>query len=345
MTDYPYVNTRICAMRGRLLSRAAVEEMLNLRDSEMVIDRLLEGSYQVELAEALAVHPPLKALDEAMHANLNKVLMVIARMVGNESNGLFQTLMEGWDVQCLKAVMRGIHGQLLPDEILDTVGPSAYLQRHHLQELVETPDIPAVVALLRSWSMPWGSVLAGLVDAYRTDHDLKPLEYALDCRRLESSERMGRSHGGRLVMEMIASEAEIINVVLCLNFLGKETRPPLLPITRRHSAVVKRLLSARDQVEAVNILAESPFSRVLDKALPLMTEPGRFAMFERLMDEPLLHQSRMLSLQNPLSIAVPYYYLRCKRNETMNLSLIAHGIHNQIPVNAIRVGLIFPSSN
>ena len=76
--------------------------------------------------------------------------------------------------------------------------------------------------------------------------------------------------------------------------------------------------------------------------LPMMLmSSGHFAMLERLLDEEILRMARRKALLDPLSIAVPYYYLLTKQNEIMNLRLIANGIMSGLQKNAIRAALVF----
>ena len=75
----------------------------------------------------------------------------------------------------------------------------------------------------------------------------------------------------------------------------------------------------------------------------LMTS-GHYGMLERLLDETVLTMARRKALEDPLSIAVPYYYLLLKYNEIMNLRLITNGITSGMQKNALRAALILPGA-
>ena len=117
-----------------------------------------------------------------------------------------------------------------------------------------------------------------------------------------------------------------------------ETR--LVPTFGNPSRTVRALLKASSMQDAVVALAESPYRKVFDRSLPFMTHAGHVGMFERMLRRELLVQSRRLSVREPLSIAVACHYLRSKRNEIINIKLIAHGIENQVPENSIKAGLV-----
>lgn len=347
MTDFAYINARICSMRAQLLPRESIEELLDSSSAQVIAERLLESPYKTELTEALSAHSPIKAMDSALDNHLDTCLHQVARLAGTETDELLSALLAYWDVQCLKTILRGIHSQYTPDIILSSLGPCARLKRHDCEQLCEAHDVNAAVDLMLSWSLPWGLVLRPLMQEYRKDRDLRPLELALDNHRYESvgMGMDGRALSDHMAIRMLMTEAEIRNIVMCLIFLDEEDKPAPLPKSGPHSATVKSLLKARSSKEAIDILANSPYRQVLDKALPMLTQSNRFAMLERLLDEELLNQSRRLSLVDPLSIAVPCHFLRCKRNEVMNLRLIAHGIENDVPKNAITAGLIFVGMN
>ena len=146
-------------------------------------------------------------------------------------------------------------------------------------------------------------------------------------------------------MKILSDEAEIRNIITCLLFLENKDKPDLLPQGRKHSKLVVSLQKTTDFDSAIDLLAKSHYGKILDEALPFMAEPGRFAMFERLLDEELLGMTHRLSLLEPLSIAVPCHYLRCRRNEIMNIRLIAYGLEKHIPASAIRAGLVFTGTN
>jgi len=347
MSNFEYLNTRVCSMRSQLLSRSSIEEMLDLDSPEMIAERLLESPYHAELIESLAALPPARALDSALENNFHAVISKISRIADNESTDTLRLFFDQWDIQNLKAVIRGVHFQLPPDTILNSLGPGALLTRESLKTLADLTDLKAIADQLNSWSLPWGAVLLPLLFEYRTNLDLRPLEHALDAFRFtsiscDSSDSPIRD---KSALELIRMEADIRNIITALTSLDDSTTPLFLPDYRHCSRTIKRICSAKTLEQAIDILADSPHRRILDKAFPFMTHAGRFSMFERLIDEELLTQSWRMSLTDPLSIAVPCHFLRAKRNEIMNIRLIAMGLDKHIQKNAISVGLIFAGVN
>ena len=342
MSNFEYLNARVCRMRSELLSRASIEELLSFNSAHMVAERLLEGPYRTELAEALAALPPAQALDSALESHFNTIITNITRIADDDAALALAPILDQWDIQNLKAVIRGIHFEVAPELIASSLGPGAALTRDDLETLSELTDIKSIIDQLTSWSMPWGSVLLPLLPQFRDDRNLRPLEHALDAHRFRgiSNSNDDPIHDKDTV-KLMSMEAELRNVITALTSLGGDEAPLFLPDYKDCSQTVKKLFGAKEMDQAIDILADSPHRRILDKAFPFMTEPGRFAMFERLIDEELLAQSWKMSLIDPLSVAVPCHFLRAKRNEIMNIRLIAMGLENNILRNVIDVGLIF----
>jgi V/A-type H+-transporting ATPase subunit C len=345
--DFGYVNTRVCVMRGQLLSRSDILDLTGLRTHQMVIDRLLAGPYQDDLSEALTAMPvPLLAMDRALDTNLSHVLDQIVQWAGSEGGQQIWALVENWDIQCLKAILRGIHRQMMPADIWPMLGPAARLHHDALKQLIELPDIRAVVDQLLSWSLPWGEALRPHLRLYNNNKDLRPMESALDSQRFLAIDQFaGGSRRYSVLSQILLMEAEMTGIMAALNFPNPDDQPEFLPVVARRSPTLRSLMATSDFNEILDILARSHYRAVLDKALPFMTEPGRLAMFERLLDKELLNSTRVLSLRDPLSVALPCHYLRCKRNEIMNIKLIAHGIEKHIPENAVMAALVFPGLN
>lgn len=345
MSGLEYTTARVCAMRSRLLPDEDIAEMIDVRDPALVVERLLAGPYGEYLAGAMTAGSTATALETGLGNSLEYDLSKIHRICGEDDRETIGILTERWDAQCIKGILRGIHRDLPPEQIRRALGPAATFGRDDLDTLCRLPDVKAVVDQLLSWSSPWGRLLKPLVAGYLRSPDLLPLEYAVDARRFREHPRLLKTTSGTMAAHILAAEAEAANVVTCLLFIDRDPKPPLLPQHGRRSRIVELLRRTTDWNEAIDHLANSDFSRVLDEALPFMTHPGRAAMFDRLIDEELLIRATRRARLDPLSIAVPYHYLLSKRNEIINIRLIASGLEKRIPKNAIRAGLIFARAN
>ncbi|NQU38656.1 MAG: V-type ATPase subunit [Lentisphaerae bacterium] len=347
MSDYAYINARVCSMRTGLLSRETIEELMTFESVQAVAERLLDTSYRTGLATSMAQREPLRALDIALDESLQECIQRILRMASGDARPWIQAFVDDWDVQAIKTVLRGVQRQLSDQTILDGVGPTARLTRRDMEQLAELADIRGIIDLLVSWSSPWGTALKSAWDDYLAEETLVPLEFALDVHRFKAAYALNTSGlvEDHVALQLLAAEAELTNVVQCLISVGGQKPPRLLPVAGGSSRIVRALAAANDLPQATAILAESRFREVLDIALPFMTHIGHLGMFERLLERERLLGARRLALQDPLSIAVVSHYLRCKRNEVTNIKLIARGVANGVVPSAIRAGLIFASES
>ncbi len=342
MSDYDYLNARVCAMRAGLLSSETLEELLTLGDVRTIAERLLDTAYRTGLATSMAQHEPLDALDRALDSCLQDAVQRIIQMSDGAGRAWVRVLVSDWDVQAIKTVLRGVRRQLPAAEVAAAVGTTADLTRESILALAEQADIRGVIDLLVTWSSPWAACLKRARPAYEEAQDVGALEHELDVARFEAAYALGASRADRdgVALELIAIEAELLNVVRCLIHMGSDRPLRLVPQPQGVSRTVRALRGAKDLSDATRILADSPYRRTLDAALPFLSHTGHVAMFARMLQREKLYQSHHLALQDPLSVAVVCDYLRCKQNEVINLKLIARGRASGMPTSAIRAGII-----
>lgn len=342
MSDYDYLNARVCAMRTELLSPETLEELLTLDDVRTVAERLLDTVYRTGLATSMAQHEPLAALDRALDACLQDAVQRIVQMSDGPAREWVRVFVSDWDTQAIKTVLRGVRRQLPAEDVAAAVGTTADLTRESILALAEQSDIRGVIDLLLTWASPWGACLKGGWLAYEEEQDIGALEHALDVARFEAAYALGATWAARdgVAMELVAIEAELLNVMRCLIHMGSDRPLRLVPQPGGESRTVRALRGGKDLSDATRILADSPYRRTLDAALPFLTHTGHVAMFDRMLQREKLYQSHRLALHDPLSVAVVCDYLRRRQNEVINLKLIARGRESGMPASAIRAGII-----
>ena len=112
MSDYGYLNARVCSMRTGLLTPETLEELLTLDDVRTVAERLLDTAYRTGLADAMAQHEPLTALDRALDGCLQETVQRVLKIGGDEGRDWIRIFVSDWDIQALKTVLRGVRRHL-----------------------------------------------------------------------------------------------------------------------------------------------------------------------------------------------------------------------------------------
>ncbi|OVE77317.1 hypothetical protein BVX99_02945 [bacterium F16] len=342
MSDFEYINTRVMCMRSSLMDPSEITDMLETDDDEGIIVRLMNSPYGDDLADAIHSMPRKEAIDCALNNSLHRDLNRILSFAGVDDRQLLKAMVSSWDVQALKSLLRGVRNHVSCEDIIKGIGPVTDFTDEQIHTLAGEPDPQALISHLATWSSSWAGVLLPHLVEYDKDENIQLLEQALDRHRFERVSSVPAHPEKEMAVALLAQEAELKNIIHALTLIGRDATPSLLPQPGRSLKTVRALCTASTQSEALAILSETRYHLVLDKALPMMLmSTGHFAMLERLMDEEILTIARLKALEDPLSIAVPYYYLLMKHNEIMNLRLIANGVACGMQKNALRAALVF----
>ncbi len=213
--DYDYLNARIRSMKGRLLSPAALEGLIQKPDLGGVIAELERTPYRGELEKASIRYSGIRALEEALRREMAGTfsrILSIAR--GDEAEKYVRLLLARWDVQNIKTLIRGKAMHIPPTEILECLVPAGDLDEAALAELLKQPDIKAVIDLLATWRIRFARPLTLALAEFQENRDPSVLEYALDRFSCESSLYALREEADDdgIMREMVRSEIDVINL-------------------------------------------------------------------------------------------------------------------------------------
>jgi V/A-type H+-transporting ATPase subunit C len=178
--EYAYVNARIKAMKSRLLDRSFLEQLINKPDIDSLIAELEKTTYREELDKAGVLYSGIHRIEVAIRKDLVKTFRTVLNLIrGGETESYLTLILNRWDVQNIKTILRGKKIQENPSEIW-IADPSGELDEAALTELVKQPDVKAVI----DPSCDVGhNLLAPLTLNFREfseTGDLLVLEYALD---------------------------------------------------------------------------------------------------------------------------------------------------------------------
>ncbi|HLA38150.1 MAG TPA: V-type ATPase subunit, partial [Candidatus Brocadiales bacterium] len=180
MDDYGYLAARIRGMKGRLLPGDFFQGLLEQKELMKVADSLLSSPYGEDMSVALAGESGLLAVEKALRRNLYRVFRKVLQMCSEEPRRLLRVLLGKWDVYNIKTVLRGKQRGLPAQEVLLALVPAGELDEPKLQELLNQPDVKAVIDTLATWLSPFAPPLVGAFPEYLEKGHLAVLEKALD---------------------------------------------------------------------------------------------------------------------------------------------------------------------
>lgn len=179
--EYAYVNARIKAMKSRLLDRSFLEQLINKPDIDSLIAELEKTTYREELDKAGVLYTGIHRIEVAIRKDLVKTFRTVLNLIrGGETESYLTIILNRWDVQNIKTILRGKKIQENPSEILECLIPAGELDEAALTELVKQPDVKAVIDLLATWGIIYSRPLTLNFKEFSETGDLLVLEYALD---------------------------------------------------------------------------------------------------------------------------------------------------------------------
>ncbi len=326
-SDYGYINARVRAMKGRLLSRETLYELLAARDLAAFTDTLGSTDFGKDLGEAFSHAFGLSAVEEGLRRNLCRTSAKLLSFADGRAGELLGVILERWDLENIKAVLRGKHTRLSKSDILSGVVPAGRLDEARISELAEAEDAKAVADMLATWRSPFARPLTKALSAYAEDNSLANLELALDRFYVSASLETvrGRGKGDRnaaLIRGILKEQVDVLNLGTALRLRGEalEEGPLVSYWVPGGERILERHFLALARAESfIQALALAPPS------LHLLEKPVDEAAFERALSRAFALRCARLYRGDPLAIDIPVGYLGMKTLEVANLRLIARG--------------------
>ena len=341
--DYDYLNARIRSMKGRLLSPAAIEAMVQKPDLEGIAAELGRTPYRAELERATVQYSGIHAIEEALRketaATFSRILSLSRR---DEAEKYARLLLYRWDVQNLKTILRGKAMHVPPTEILECLVPAGDLDEAALAELLKQVDVKAVVDLLATWRIRFARPLALHLPEYLQNRDLSVLEYALDRFACESAlaDLRDDTDDDAIMRAMVRTEIEVINLKTAFRLIrdgvtAEEARPLIIERGRSpDTALVLSLIGTGSVEAAARMLGGTPYRFLAD--IPAEAAKAGVSAYEKELDRYLLRKGVSHFLKDPLTIATAIGFLWAKLAEVTNLRVAARGRVAGMPEKEIR---------
>jgi V/A-type H+-transporting ATPase subunit C len=270
---------------------------------------------------------------------------------------LVSIIVRAYDIDNLKAILRGVSKRVPPQEILASVLPVGELGYEVLAGLTRAVDPRQVVDLLASMVLPIAQPLLKLrVD--RPGAGLPVMETCLDQwyfrEAFQCLKKDQQTEG--VLFQALLLEADIRNLLTIFRFVqtpGERSAlrdwldsedlsvlfvgPGKLP-----SDLLTQTGNQESIGEAVEVLAGTQYEPALRKGLSFFASTGKLSEFEKQLRGFRLERMSGLISKDPLGIGVVLGYLALKLNELSNIRWIAHGINLGLPANNIRLELVYP---
>ncbi len=339
MGDFPYINARIKVMKSQLLPPGRFEELLQAPDLTAIIQALGDTPYNTQLQEALSRFSGLRAVDEALSQNFYHASRRILSFADGGPRRQIEVVLLRYDLQNIRAIVRGRHTGKSDEEILSTLYPGGALSEAKLRELLQQPDLRAIADTLVTWMHPLGRALRQGVDAAQRSGSLLDIELALDRAYAQYGFRIADGEGDAeaTFRRFLGAEVTATNLRTALRLrrikdLTREERERFFILGGSISR--ERFLTLADpQSSIAEIASVRPFGADLSGSEDLLE-------MERTIDRAFQRMAAQMYLGDPLGLDVVIGYLTRKAAEVSNLRVIAHARQLGLPADVARQEIV-----
>jgi V/A-type H+-transporting ATPase subunit C len=323
MGDFSYINARVKVMKSHLLPPNRVLEFFGAQDLEAFIQALSDTPYNMELQEALSRFRGTRAVDEALAQNFYHATRRILSFADGSPRLQIEVVLLRYDLQNIRAIVRGRHTGRSEEEILATLYPGGLLSEVKLRELLQQPDLRAIADTLVTWMHPLGRAVRQGVEAAQRSESLLDIEIALDRAYAQYGLRVADGEGGGeatfrrfLQAQITATNVKTALKLRLMRELSREERARFYILGGGVS--LDRFLTVADPMSSISELAGLPLLGAQ------LTGTESLLEMERAIDRAFQRMAAQMYLGDPLALGVVIGYLTRKAAEVSNLRVIAH---------------------
>lgn len=351
MSGYEYGNTRLRAMRSRLLRRSDYLDMMAAGSLDRMLAALGDTPYADDVESALVRARGLDRLDRALRANLASTLRKMASFYEGRPRELVGLLVNRWDLRNLRTLLRLIG---IGDPRIDPAGllvPAGRLEESELAELASQDSIASLVDLIVSWGIPSPDSAFALLRAraeYMAEGDLSHLEQVIDRTFSLEAERIlaNEDDDGASI---IRAEIDARNLMLALRVRAAriDGEPGWTEATDRYLSGGLRTvdywkqIADTDSPEAVVELvgARSPVPGWSDAVVAWVRGDDLTELNDALQRAISSAARARFTSGDQLGFDIPVAYTFAKEAEVRNLSLVGRGLVHRLPMSEVEAGL------
>lgn len=322
-------------MISRLLDRRDFQRLLEAPDYNGVLGLLEDTEYGPDVEEAVlqGMHPT--NVDRALARNMERNFNRIKEFIVGRPQELINILFSRWDLYNLKTVLRGKQALVPNAEISRNLVPVGALDLVTLEELINQPDVRAVldamVMFSPRWWIPYGRAVVPHMAEYLRERNLSVIETALDKFHYREVQRLlkGRNGNAGLVKKVIGMEVDVLNLMTLLRVCGlglnkDELREYYIPGGSLEEDFFLRTAALERPEKVLDVLTEkTEYREPLERGKRGFEEKGEQAVQDEL-DRYLIHRCLHLT-RDPLGIGVIIIYMWKKYLEILNLRIIIRG--------------------
>jgi len=344
VSGYAAMNARVRSMYSTLLSAQELSRMAEAPDYDSLITQLKRTPYGPYLDQIKDREITPRRATFQIRSRLADSYTNIITTAPVHTRSLIDQLYRLYEVDNLKAVLRGIVTHASWDQVRYVLFPMGSLTVVPAQEMMEAGNVAAAVELLRGTS--YYETLSHALSRYSAEQSLFPLEVALDIeywrglwQEVNRLPVQDRTQAIRIIGPLLdttnlmwairyrvyhrLSEEELINYTLPFGFRVHDEDIRSIAAGANIAQVVRRIYPDIPDVEAV-----------------LEDEDNGLSRLELLLRRQVAERCRAAFLGNPFHIGVPLAFLLLHEMEVQDLTVLIEAKSTNVPVEVFRSYLL-----
>ncbi len=340
VSGYAAIVSRVRVMYSELLTANDLAELNEAPDYNQLINQLKRTPYGPYLDRVKDKELSPRRAAFQLRGRLAEDYTSIIRMAPPHTRPLLAQLYRHFEIDNLKAVLRGIIGGASWDRIRFVLFPTGDMGVLPAMSMVEVANVPAAIEMLRD--TPYYETLSFAMRRYSVEQNLFPLEVALDLnywRKLWSAMNaltgQDRTQALRIIGSLVdmnnlmwairyrvyhhLSEEELINYTLPFGFRVQDRDVRAVAAGADIGQIVSRIYP---ELPDVDTLLQEP-----RKGLPQL---------EVLLQRRVVEQCRSAFVGDPFHIGLLLAYLVLEEFEIQDLTMLIEGKSTQMPIEEFR---------
>lgn len=351
VTAYAQIHATVRALYAKLLSRETWYALAQVNGFEELLDPLSKTVYGPYLQIATELLTPRRTAYQ-IQGYLADIYAKLIRLTREPGRQLMLQLWRLYEVDNLKATLRGVETGSSWDQVRHLLSPvTRYnsLTMADLERMILSRGM--VQAIERTEHTPYYNTLSHAVERYQKEHNLFPLEVALDLdyRRglWESINRLsGRDY--EQALHLVGTVLDVDNLLWAIRYRvyhhlsAQEIINYTLPFGYQVSdADIRAIASGEDIVPVVRniypgVQGLSELSEQDDDpAANVRPDEMRLGVIERALQHYIVRLCRSVFIGYPFHIGIPLAYLLLLEHEVRDLTTLIEAKASGLPLKRL----------
>jgi V/A-type H+-transporting ATPase subunit C len=340
VSGYAAISARVRAMYSSLLSPQDFARLSDSPDFPTLIAQLKNTAYGPYLESLKERDLTPQKVEYQIKGRLADSYSSVIQMAPQHAKSLIKQLYRYFEVENLKAILRGITSDPNWDRIQDVLFPMGSMSVLPAQAMVESGSVGSAIELLQG--TPYYETLSFAMKRYSTEQNLFPLEVALDLyywRQLWSEAKKLQGQDREQALRIIGSLMDVNNLMWVIRYKvyyqlsEEEIINYTLPFGYR----------VRDE-DVRSIAAGADLATVVGRVFPgipdlnTLLENPRVGLpqLEIILKRRLMEQCLSAFIGNPFHIGVPLAFLILSQLEIDDLTVLIEAKSSQMSEEEFR---------